>query len=79
MNALVNMSCTYNPILKANGTNCLKQGESPTAIATRVCGGAHLWNPTVGPGCVTTITYNFRIIGDPNCGAVRNDMALLLD
>ena len=68
----VTTNCTYNTLLLMNGTNCLKmgQGESPYAVASRSCGGAHLWNPTVGPGCVTTVTYNFRLIGDPDCGAV---------
>eukprot|EP00731_Ephydatia_muelleri_P031789 Em0023g296a len=67
----VTTNCTYNTLLLMNGTNCLKmgQGESPYAVASRSCGGAHLWNPTVGPGCVTTVTYNFRLIGDPDCGA----------
>ena len=68
----VTTNCTYNTLLLMNGTNCLKmgQGESPYAVASHSCGGAHLWNPTVGPGCVTTVTYNFRLIGDPDCGAV---------
>eukprot|EP00731_Ephydatia_muelleri_P035718 Em0151g10a len=67
----VTTNCTYNTLLLMNGTNCLKmgQGESPYAVASRSCGGAHLWSLTVGPGCVTTVTYNFRLIGDPDCGA----------
>ena len=75
----VTMNCTHNTVLLMNGTNCLKlgQGESPAAVASRSCGGAHLWNPTVGPGCVTTVTYNFRLIGDPDCGAVSKDDTLV--
>eukprot|EP00731_Ephydatia_muelleri_P031717 Em0023g224a len=67
----VTTNCTYNTLLLMNGTNCLKmgQGESPYAVASRSCGGAQLWSLTVGPGCVTTVTYNFRLIGDPECGA----------
>ena len=75
----VTTNCTYNTLLLMNGTNCLKmgQGESPYAVASRSCGGAHLWSLTVGPGCVTMVTYNFRLIGDPECGAVSKWSLLL--
>ena len=76
----VTMNCTNNAPLLKKGDKCLKvgQGESPSAVASRSCGGAHLWNTTVGPGCVTTVTYSFRLIGDRDCGAVRKGETLVV-
>ena len=68
----VTMNCTNNAPLLKKGDKCLKegQGESRDAVASRSCGGVYSWSPTVGPKCVTTVTYDFRLTGDPDCGAV---------
>ena len=73
--APVTLNCTYNRVLYQNGTNCLKQSESPDAVATRICSGVRLWDLAVGPGCITTVTFNFRTVGDPDCGAVSEEAA----